>query len=221
MATTPDSHRSLKEFVTVYRCPLPAHVVRVRVMGAIASPVGPTSPLETMRTLWGGELPTLPTVEQFQGLLETFVGGIWNDLVSHQTPETPFALVPVDLAMTQEGLHRYARTRSEEVIGFLEGILGGGDSVDVPPESHEALGILEELASMLLGITDLFERGDGADGVTGYTELAQNLAELTKIATVEMNRVIQASYEARQLTTAVTRSPRRAASRRSRTTRGR
>ena len=41
-----------------YRCPVPFHAVRTRFLGDIASPVMLASPLNAVKALWGGELPS-------------------------------------------------------------------------------------------------------------------------------------------------------------------
>jgi hypothetical protein len=43
-----------------YACPVPFHEIRTRFLGNIASPVMSASPLDTVKELWGGELPEFP-----------------------------------------------------------------------------------------------------------------------------------------------------------------
>ena len=45
-----------------YQCPTLFHEVRTRFLGSIASPVLGASPMETVKQLWGGELPEFNTI---------------------------------------------------------------------------------------------------------------------------------------------------------------
>ena len=49
--------------LTRYKCPTPFHEVRTRFLGNIASPVIGASPMETVKQLWGGELPAFDSME--------------------------------------------------------------------------------------------------------------------------------------------------------------
>ena len=49
-----------------YRCPVPFHMVRTRFLGNIASPVVSASPLDTLKGLWGGELPGFDSLDAGQ-----------------------------------------------------------------------------------------------------------------------------------------------------------
>jgi hypothetical protein len=51
------SNDEVRALLARYRCPVPFHAVRTRFLGNIASPVVPASPLDTLKGLWGGELP--------------------------------------------------------------------------------------------------------------------------------------------------------------------
>ena len=56
-----------------YQCPTPFHEVRTRFLGSIASPVLGASPMETVKQLWGGELPEFDSMEAVNELLNTLV----------------------------------------------------------------------------------------------------------------------------------------------------
>ena len=61
-----------------YRCPVPFHMVRTRFLGNIASPIMSASPLDTLKGLWGGELPEFDSLDAVNGLLAVLVMGLWN-----------------------------------------------------------------------------------------------------------------------------------------------
>ena len=56
-----------------YKCPIPFHEVRTRFLGNIASPVMSASPIETVKGLWGGELPPLDDINAANELIGALV----------------------------------------------------------------------------------------------------------------------------------------------------
>jgi hypothetical protein len=60
-----------------YKCPVPFHQIRTRFLGNIASPVMSASPIETVRGLWGGELPPFDDINAANEL----IGGIGDGAV--------------------------------------------------------------------------------------------------------------------------------------------
>ena len=59
-----------------YKCPIPFHEVRTRFLGNIASPVMSASPIETVKGLWGGELPPLDDINAANELIGALVMGL-------------------------------------------------------------------------------------------------------------------------------------------------
>src|SRR3954452_19260889 len=78
-----------------YKCPVPFHEVRTRFLGNIASPVLTASPMQTVRELWGGELPEFSDIDAANELISGLVMGLWNGLTRHQDRAVPFRLVRV------------------------------------------------------------------------------------------------------------------------------
>lgn len=91
-----------------YKCPVPFHEVRTRFLGNIASPVLGASPMETIKQLWGGELPELDSMEDLNELFNVLVSGLWNRLTVHQSSRNPFRLLRFEVAQTREGLNHLA-----------------------------------------------------------------------------------------------------------------
>lgn len=46
-----------------YKCPTPFHEVRTRFLCNIASPNLRASPMDTVKSLWGGELPQFDSID--------------------------------------------------------------------------------------------------------------------------------------------------------------
>ena len=77
-----------------YRCPVPFHEVRTRLLGNIATPVMSASPIRTVEGLWGGELPDFGSINAANELIGALIMGLWNRLTRHQERSAPFRLTP-------------------------------------------------------------------------------------------------------------------------------
>src|SRR5215831_7622078 len=131
-----------------YGCAVPLHVVRTRFLGNIASPITSASPLDTVKALWGGELPEFDSVDAINELLRVLVMGLWNRLARHQERNLPFRLARVAVPDTREGLARIALIRREELDGFVEGLFGAAESLELPERAHRAIATLSELRAI-------------------------------------------------------------------------
>jgi hypothetical protein len=74
--------------------------------------------------------------------------GLWNRLTRHQDRSSPFRLMRIDSAPTREGLAALALMRRQELDGFIEGLFGQKDAVDLPERAHRGLDDLGELRSL-------------------------------------------------------------------------
>ena len=100
-----------------YKYPTPFHEVRTRFMGSIASPALNISPLQTVKQLWGGELPAFDTmeVEDLNELLNILVSGLWNQLTTHQSPDNPFLLTTLEVKPSREGAPAFCAGSSARI----------------------------------------------------------------------------------------------------------
>jgi hypothetical protein len=114
------SDNEVRTLLERYRCPVPYHAVRTRFLGNVASPILSASPLDTVKALWGGELPEFDSLDAVNELLAVLVMGLWNRLTRHQERSAPFRLVRAEIPETREGLVRIALVRREELDGFVE-----------------------------------------------------------------------------------------------------
>jgi hypothetical protein len=181
-----------------YKCPVPFHEVRTRFLGNIASPVMSASPIETVKELWGGELPPFDDINAANELIGALVMGLWNRLTRHQERSAPFRLLRFDVPETSEGLHRFALTRRQELDGFVEGLFGRQEHIDLPERAHRALNSLSEMRAMLEGIRLLMEDKTKKGAHSEITETIHNLRELTKIAEHEMHEAVLSCKRARR-----------------------
>ena len=180
-----------------YKCPTPFHEVRTRFLGNIASPVMAASPMETVKQLWSGELPAFDSMEAVNELLNVLVAGLWNRLTAHQSSRNPFRLMRFDVAQTREGLKHFALVRRQELDGFVEGLFGPEEHIDLPERAHEALGVLTEMRAILAGAVNLLDDSSKPAESDDLKALVRNIQELTIIAETEMNKTILSCKRAR------------------------
>src|SRR5437867_8323251 len=181
-----------------YRCPTPFREVRTRFMGNIASrAMAGASPMETVKQLWGGELPEFDSMEAVNELLNVLVAGLWNGLTGQQSSRNPFRLMRFDVAQAREGLKQFALVRRQELDGFVEGLFGPEEHIDLPERAHEALGVLTEMRAILAGAVNLLQDSSKPAESDDLKALVRNIQELTIIAETEMNKTILSCKRAR------------------------
>jgi hypothetical protein len=198
--TTPPtaSDDEVRAFLERYDCPVPFHAVRTRFLGNITSPDMQTSPFKIVEALWGGELPPFETIEAANELIGALVMGLWNRLTRHQERTEPFRLTRLEVPATREGMAKLARLRREELEGFVEGLFGDKELLDLPERAHKALGTLAEIRAMMEASQVL------ADDLTKPTppgEIAVTLGhfrELTRVAEHDMHEAVLSCTRARR-----------------------
>ncbi len=171
-----------------YGCPTPFHEVRTRFLGSIASPVPGASPMATVKQLWGGELPPVDSVDEVNELFAMLVAGLWNRLTEHQNSRNPFKLLRFDVSQTREGLGHLALVRKQELDGFVEGLFGPEPQIELPQRAHEALEVLAELRSFLVGALELLSDLSKPAGSDDIKALLHHVQRMTIIAETEMNK---------------------------------
>ena len=192
-----DEDADVRALLERYRCPLPFHAVRTRLLGHIASPVSAISPIDAVKGLWGGKLPEFETPAAAEEFMGTLVMGLWNKLTRHQERRVPFRLMRSTIAETREGLARITRVRREELDGFIAGLFGGKTSLYLPAPAQSALRVLSDIRGMLAGVHQLAsnpEKSMPGDDVGG---LLQQNGELSKIAETEMHAAVLACAQER------------------------
>ncbi len=179
-----------------YACPTPFHVVRTRFLGNIASPNLDASPLPTVAAFWGGELPKFDDVAAANELFEALMG-LWNELAKHQSGTRPFRLTPMAAKAELDDLSRLCRTRMEELEGFIDGLFGAEEVLDLPERAHEAMDNLGEINAMMHSMVECLERTSSRSEMDLARSL-KNVRELSRIAEKELHAVVVACTRARQ-----------------------
>jgi hypothetical protein len=181
-----------------HRCPVPFHVVRTRFLGDIANPAISTSPLETVKALWGGEFPEFDSLDAVNELLRVLVMGLWNGLTRHQERSKPFRLVRIEIPESREGPAQVALICREELNGFVEGLFGTEQTIELPERAHRALDALSELHAIFDGLHEL--AGNPAKPVTAddISQTRRNVRMLTRVGEREIHEVVLSCTRARR-----------------------
>jgi hypothetical protein len=167
-----------------------SHAARTRFLGNIASPIISASPLDTVKALWGGELPEFDSLDAVNELLAVLVMGLWNRLTRHQERSAPFRLVRVEIPETREGLVHIALIRREELDGFVEGLFGKEQSLELPERAHRALDALSELRAIFDGLYELANNPTKPVTADDIAQTRRNIRELTKVGERKIHAVV-------------------------------
>lgn len=200
MLTKPKTpiEKTVRDLLDRNACPVPYHEVRTRFLGGIATPALAASPMRVVERLWDGELPVFDSLDDANELIGALVQGLWNDLTKHQKRSQPFRLTRLNLDPSAVNLARFAQVRRQELDGFIEGLFGDQDSMDLPERAHRALGHLGELRAMMAGIEDLVARDIEADNRTELETTFKHMRELTRIMETEIHEAVLSCARARR-----------------------
>lgn len=191
------SDQQIQALLTRYQCPTPMHVLRMRFLGAIASPRMEVSPIQLVTQAWGGELPEFASEDEAEELFQALLGGWWNRLSEHQNARSPFRLPRSEVKPKRQALLELAQTRSQELAGFVDGLFGSGEEMDMPEKAHEALNVLARIHSMFASTVALLEIEATPTEHRELIDLLRNFQKMTITADEEINRIIQSCKRAR------------------------
>ena len=181
-----------------YRCPVPFHEVRTRFLGNVASPAMSSSPIKMVEDLWGGELPAFDSMDAANELISALVMGLWNRLIRHQDRDSPFRLTRIETAPTREALAALALMRVQEIEGFVHGLFGREEEIDLPERAHRALDDLGKMRA-LFGAVQKVASGVVKDAALDNMEVTlRHMREMTKSAEHAMHTVVLYCKRARR-----------------------
>ena len=131
-------------------------------------------------------------------LLRILVTGLWNRLSRHQERSAPFRLVRAEIPESRAGLVRVAFIRREELDGFVEGLFGIEQSLELPERAHRALDVLSELRAIFDGLYEL--AGNPTKPVTAddIAQIRHHVGELTKVGEREIHEAVLSCTRARR-----------------------
>ena len=117
-----------------------------------------------------------------------------------QSRTKPFRLARLSVKPDPDDLQRLCRTRVEEIEGFVEGLFGDEESVDVPESASEALDHLAEINASMHGCLDLMQQVPAPTGSEETLAVTVKLLkELSRTAEKELQTVVLSCNRARRL----------------------
>jgi hypothetical protein len=172
-----------------YDCPMPYHAVRTHFLGAMCA-TEPVQPMKTLARIWDGALPAFASIEAVNELLGALINGLWNELTVHQDEGHPYRLMTFPARTTRENLACLAKTRVEELKGFLTGVFGDQENLEVPEPMGESLDTLMELDGIFSGMQELLEDPAKPASAKDLEGLRKHITKLTAIAEQEIHAVV-------------------------------
>ena len=190
---------AIRALLKCLACLVLYHQVWARFMGNIATPAMNASPMKEVQRLWNGDLPEVESQKEAEAFFVALLQGLWNGLSAHQKRSDPFKLARVKTApASYEYLARLGKVRCEEIGGFVDGLFAGQDEMDFPESAHKVVGTLGELRSLFAGIEDMAMNPPWPADVSTMEPTVKHSRELTRIAEVEINTIIQSCRRARK-----------------------
>ena len=104
----------------------------------------------------------------------------------------------VDTASTREGLAALALMRRQELDGFIEGLFGHEEVVDLPKRAHRGLDELGQMRALFEAVVHLVEGDTKQPTDKGVETTLRRMREMTKIAEHEIHAVVLACTRARK-----------------------
>jgi len=193
------SDEQVRALLVRYACPVPFHEVRTRFLGNIASPAIGVSPMKMVESRWGGKLPEIETKDAASELIGALIMGLWNQLTKHQDRNAPFRLTRSSIAPTREGLATLALMRRQELDGFVEGLFGQEEVVDVPERALRGLDNLADMRALFAATADFATDETKPAPLKEMETTLRLLREMTKNAEHEMHAIVLSCKRARKL----------------------
>jgi hypothetical protein len=195
---SPASDEQIRALLERYKCPVPFHEVRARLLGNIASPVTSASPIKVVQDLWGGELPPFDTIEDANELIGALVMGLWNRMTRHQDRASPFRLLRTETAPTREGLAALAVMRRQELDGFVAGLFGRSDVIDLPERARRSLNELAEMRAVFVAVFEVVNDETKSATERDMETTLRHMREMTKSAEHGVHAIVMACARARK-----------------------
>ena len=105
-------------------------------------------------------------------------------------------------------LQRVCRTRVEELEGFIDGLFGDEDAIDLPERATEALHHLGEITAMIRGVLALMERESAPPASDqDVVRMLGEVRELSRIAEKELHALVLSCTRVRRQVLATIERP--------------
>jgi hypothetical protein len=156
------------------------------------------SPIKIVESLWGGELPVFESIDDANALIGALLNGLWNRLTRHQDRRTPFRLSRIDVMPTREGLSALALMRRQELDGFIEGLFGEKEVLDLPERAHHGVSDLAEMRALFAAVVDAVNDDSMAGTDTDRETTLRHMRTMTRAAEHEIHAIVLSCVRARR-----------------------
>jgi hypothetical protein len=104
----------------------------------------------------------------------------------------------IEIPEPREGLAHIALIRREELDGFVDGLFGKEQSLELPERAHRALNALSELRAIFDGLYELAGNPTKPVTVDDIAQTRRNIRELTKVGEREIHEAVLSCTRARR-----------------------
>ena len=189
--------KKIRDLLEHYTCPVPFHAVRTRFLGNVATLRLDATPIQAIKDLWRGDLPEFDGKDDAKALVQDLLS-LWSVLARHQSRTRPFKLLRGGVGASVDDLERFCRTRTEEFEGFLEGLLGAEETVDLPERAAEGMEELGKINAMFHAALELVTRKPIVSATSDdLSTTFRNLKQYERFAEKEIHAVILSCKKAR------------------------
>lgn len=143
-------------------------------------------------------MPEFDSVDAARELIGALVMGLWNRLSRHQDRNSPFRLMRTDSAPTREGLASFALMRRQELDGFIDGLFGREEVVDLPERASRGLDVLSGMRAIFAAALHTARDETKAETDKDRETKLQHMREMTKNAEREMHAIVLSCKRARK-----------------------
>ena len=121
-----------------------------------------------------------------------------NRLTRHQERNSPFRLMCIETTATHKGLAALALIRVQEIEGFVHGLFGRQEEIDLPERAHRALDDLGKMRAMFAAVQDLEKDETKAAPLKEMETTLRHMREMKKNAEHAMHTVVLSCKRARK-----------------------
>ena len=180
---------AIKRLLVHYRCPTPFHAARMRLWGAIASPLPDVSPVAVLASLWNNDPPPFADAEEARVFVQVTTS-FWNTLVGLQDGSPPVKLQKIGKLDSREAMHAAAKLRVEELLnGFIQGFTGGKEELDVPEGVSARVHHIERAIEIWAGWRSTFAAPPTSDDAAMRAEFIRQLPILDEAVEADLNAI--------------------------------
>jgi len=110
----------------------------------------------------------------------------------------PFRLTRIEVPATRQGLEKLAMVRREELDGFIEGLFGDREKIDLPERAHKAVEVLADVRAMAEATQEIAKDTSKPAELADIVGTLGHFREMTRIAELEIYAAVLSCTRARR-----------------------